>query len=97
MVKTPINPTMIALHRQMPTRSPKKRIESRATKIGDENMIAAVIVRERYLTAMKLKNVDTTKINPRKINSVSVLRSSVRMTDMPSRDPSITVNKNYTA
>ena len=59
--------------------------------------MAAVMVSDRYLTAIKLKNVDTTNINPRKINSVSVLRSSVRMTDMPSRDPSITVNKNCTA
>ena len=30
---------------------PKNRIENNAAKIGDENMIAAVIVGERYLTA----------------------------------------------
>ena len=73
MIKTPMNPMMIALQRQMPTRSPRKRIENKATKMGDENMIAAVIVSDRYLTATKLKNVDTTNSAPRRVNKAKVV------------------------
>jgi hypothetical protein len=57
----------------MPTRSFRNTIEKSATKIGDENMIAAVIVSDRYLTATKLKNVDTTNKDPRNVNNASVV------------------------
>ena len=46
-----------------------------ATIIGEENMIADVIVNERYFIAIKLKNVQTTSKVARKDKSKNVFRS----------------------
>ena len=68
-------PRNIANIFQISTYSRRKIMESAATIIGEENIIAEVIVNGRYLIAIKLKNVQTVSKAARMDKSKNVLRS----------------------
>ena len=40
MINTPINPTAVAIQRRMPTRSPRKNIDSAVTNSGETKPVA---------------------------------------------------------
>jgi phosphatidate phosphatase PAH1 len=66
---------------QTSTNSRRKTIEMEATIIGEENMIADVMVNGRYFIAIKLKNVQTTSNMARKDKRKNVFWPIFRVTE----------------
>ena len=75
---------------QTSTNSRRKTIEMEATIIGEENMIADVMVNGRYFIAIKLKNVQTTSNMARKDKRKNVFWPIFRVTE---KDPAAPIRE----
>ena len=65
MISTPINPTAVAIQRRMPTRSPRKKIDSAVTNSGETKPVAEASAIGRNRKPEMKNSDDASSVTPR--------------------------------
>src|SRR6201991_5374376 len=65
MISTPINPTAVAIQRRMPTRSPRKKIDSAVTNSGETKPVAEASAMGRNFKPEMNNSDEPSSVTPR--------------------------------